>query len=138
MYVKHIPLAPFAKARPRFSGHAYNDETYKQKKRDFKMLFGYVPEYTIIKLTVIAIRPIPKSTSKKKRAAMLGTYATPSPDADNVWGAVMDSLWPRNDNIVVDGGCCKVWGNAAGMIIIIEEVGNAPALPAYIQEMIDG
>lgn len=80
------------------SGHTYTPE----KTRDYERLvracyqsqvgrFSFPPG---VPLTVLieAEFPIPKSTSKKKAAALMGRWHTKKPDADNVAKAVLDAL----------------------------------------------
>lgn len=105
IYVFEVPGAPVGKGRPRFtrSGRVYTDEktrTYerliqwalvcnsKVDKVDLSDKGGY---WT---LRIEAYYPIPKRTSKKKRAAMLAGEVKPKvkPDIDNVVKVVLDAL----------------------------------------------
>lgn len=94
-----VPGIPVGKGRPRFTkdGHAHTP----QKTRDYedkvvqcwqcqsgKEFAGGIP----LRVTVTAFFTVPKSTSKKKAAAMDGTPHTKRPDADNVAKVILDAL----------------------------------------------
>ena len=80
-----------------------------------------------VALTVIQLKAIPKSMTKKKRQdAMFGTLRpTTKPDLDNVIKAVMDAfkmvVW-RDDSQVVDIRASKFYADAPLIRIIIETV----------------
>ena len=85
-----VPGVPVGKGRPRFTrtGHTYTPEktaAYEEKVRlcwktqTGSGFAGGIP----LKASIIAYFPIPKSASKKKAAAMDGTFHTSRPDADN-------------------------------------------------------
>jgi Holliday junction resolvase RusA-like endonuclease len=94
---------------------------YERNKRLLRLEFGHVPDYEMVDLRVTAVRPIPKSWSKKKRQEMAGRPALPTPDCDNIGGAVMDALF-EEDRKVVSLFVEKVWGEAGQMVITIKEV----------------
>lgn len=90
---------PVGKGRPRFtkSGHTYTpDKTaaYEQlvqlcwRTQCRKGFARGVP----IRAEIDAWFPVPASVSKKKKAAMEGTYHTVRPDADNIAKAILDAL----------------------------------------------
>ena len=94
-----VPGIPVGKGRPRFmkNGHTYTP----QKTRDYedkvvqcwqcqsgKGFAAGVP----LRATVTAFFTVPKSTSKKKAAALDGAPHTKRPDADNVAKAILDAL----------------------------------------------
>ena len=94
-----VPGIPVGNGRPRFmkSGHTYTP----QKTRDYedkvvqcwecqsrKGFAAGVP----LRGTVTAFFTVPKSTSKKKAAALDGTPHTKRPDADNVAKAILAAL----------------------------------------------
>ena len=118
-----VPGVPVGKGRPRFTrtGHAYTPEktaAYEEKVRlcwktqTGSGFAGGVP----LKASIIAYFPIPKSASKKKAAAMDGTFHTSRPDADNVAKAILDALngylYPDDSAVQIDR-CWKVYTNGA-------------------------
>ena len=118
-----VPGVPVGKGRPRFTrtGHTYTPEkpaTYEEKVRlcwktqSGQGFTGGIP----LKASIIAYFPIPKSTSKKKAAAMEGTFHKSRPDADNVAKSILDALnglaYPDDSAVQIDR-CWKVYTNAA-------------------------
>ena len=88
-----IPLEPFGKARPRVTrGNTYMPHEYVRARDTLRLLFGPVTVAPPWSLAVTAVRAMPPSWSKRKRAEMDGAWCTSKPDADNVAGAVMDAL----------------------------------------------
>ena len=94
-----VPGIPVSKGRPRFmrNGHTYTP----QKTRDYedkvvqcwkcqsgKGFADGIP----LRATVMAFFMVPKSTSKKKAAALDGTPHIKRPDADNVAKGILDAL----------------------------------------------
>lgn len=119
---KTIPMKPFAKERPRVTRNgAYMSDEYQASRDELAWRFGPVDPPGMVRLTVVAVRPLPKGTSKKKRQELAGTYAVPSPDIDNIIGAVMDSLF-KQDNMVVETAGRKIWGEDAALHIKIEGI----------------
>ena len=119
---KTIPMVPFAKERPRVTKNGtFMTNEYKANRDELAWRFGRVDAPALVRLTVVAIRPLPKRISKKKRGELLGTYATPSPDIDNIIGAVMDSLFSQ-DNLVVETAGRKIWGEEPALHIKIEGI----------------
>lgn len=106
-----IPIEPFGKARPRVTrtGHAYMPDSYVVARDTLRLLFGAVTVAPPWALAVTAVRAMPPSWSKRKRAEMSGAWCTSKPDADNIAGAVMDALF-EDDAAVVEVACRKVWG----------------------------
>ena len=92
-----IPGDPVGKARPRFSGHAYTPDKTKAYEEiaawAWKQAGGRMMEGPV-RLYITAHFAIPKSASKKTRAAMLGGEIRPTktPDADNIGKIIMDSM----------------------------------------------
>ena len=118
-----VPMDPFGKARPRVTKNGTHMPTdYTRQKRNLKMLFGGFDQPEMVRLTVIAVRPLPRSWSKKKREKMNGRHATPKPDSDNILGGVMDALFPEDDDIVVETAVKKIWGEEAAIFIKIEGI----------------
>ena len=98
-----IPLVPAPQKRARFSTRGEFAKAYKSKEQrseeEFIMFYlkEHVPASPIdcgVKLKVICYMPIPKSTSKKKRALMeLGLIAhTKLPDTDNLLKNLLDCM----------------------------------------------
>ena len=105
-----IPLEPFGKARPRVTrGHTYMPDSYTKARAALRSLFGAVTVPPPWALKVTAVRAMPGSWSKRRRAEMAGAWCTVKPDADNIAGAVMDALF-EDDAAVVEVACRKVWG----------------------------
>lgn len=106
---KTIAMPAFGKARPRVTSNGtYMPDKYSAQVEQLRWEFGSVPA-GLVHVSVTAVRQIPKSWSKKKREAAVGTYAKPKPDADNILGAVMDALF-EDDDRVISVFCEKVWG----------------------------
>lgn len=94
-----VPGIPVGKGRPRFTkdGHAHTP----QKTRDYEDKVaqcwkcqsgkGFADGIPLT-ATVTAFFTVPKSTSKKKAAALDGTPHIKRPDADNVAKAILDAL----------------------------------------------
>ena len=91
-----VPGIPVGKGRPRFmkNGHTYTP----QKTRDYEdkvvqcwKCQGFADGIPL-RATVTAFFTIPKSTSKKKAAAMDGRPHIKRPDAYNVAKAILDAL----------------------------------------------
>ncbi len=114
-----IPLAPFGKARPRVTaGHTYMPGSYTKSRAELRTLFGPVTVPPPWELYITAVRHMPASWSKKRRAQMAGRWCVSKPDADNIAGAVMDALFD-NDAAVVSVTCRKIWGDDAALEIVI-------------------
>lgn len=118
-------MPPFGKARPRVTENGtYMPPEYRKNKVRLRREFGRILVEGLMKLTVVAIRPMPKSWSAQKRRMMDGEPAQPSPDLDNILGAVMDALFPKNDNHIVSIEAHKVWGEVPQLEITIEKMGD--------------
>lgn len=94
-----VPGIPVGKGRPRFmrNGHTYTPQKTRDyedkvvqcwKCQSWKGFADGIP----LTATVTAFFTVPKSTSKKKAAAMDGTPHIKRPDADNVAKAILDAL----------------------------------------------
>lgn len=108
-----VPGVPVGKGRPRVTRYG----TYTpQKTKDYEALVrqcwqtqsgqgfaGGIPIFAKFR----AFFPIPKSTSKKKAAAMEGTLHLHKPDSDNVAKAILDALnqyaYPDDSAVMIDG-----------------------------------
>lgn len=80
----------------------------------------------------VFLLPIPKSTSKKDRAAMMGRPHMKKPDIDNLQKALLDSVWPEGDQEVWDWRCSKLWWNSGAIILY-----DAPPLPFTVPLQLD-
>ena len=130
---------PVGKGRPKFStvngfAVAYTPkktESYEnlvklsvqQQQRGLKPFDKDVP----LQADIIAYFPIPKSTSKKKREAMLNgeIYHTKKPDADNITKSILDALNGiayYDDSQVVYVRCKKSYSDEPRAEIIIREI----------------
>lgn len=128
-----IPGKPAGKGRPRFmrNGHTYTPDAttefenlvrlyYKMHKHGVK-LDGE------IKASIVAVFPVPKSDSKKKRAKKLeGTIRpTTKPDCDNIAKIVLDSLNHiayDDDSQVVSLEVQKKYGEEPKTIVTLQEL----------------
>lgn len=122
---KVLYLVPFGKARPRVTQNGtYMPREYRENKVKLRQQFGTVLVEGLLKLSVVAVRPMPKSWSQQQRRLMDGEPAQPSPDLDNILGAIMDALFPKNDNHIVSIEAHKIWGELPRMEITIEKMGD--------------
>lgn len=96
-----IPGPPKGKGRPVVmkTGHTFTPKKTVNYETLVQQIFaakypGFVPLKGGVRLGIIEYRPIPKSTSKKKRALMLEHKIVPlkKPDQDNVLKIIGDSL----------------------------------------------
>ena len=117
-----VPGRPVGKGRPRVTRYG----TYTpQKTKDYEALVqrcwrtqsgvafgGGIPLFA----SITAWFPLPKSTSKKKRALLEGTFHLAKPDADNLAKAILDAgngLFYPDDSAVQLAGCEKRWTGGA-------------------------
>lgn len=71
------------------------------------------------------VMPMPKSWSKKKRAALNGKPHQQRPDGDNLAKAVLDALYAE-DSTIHTLHITKTWGDKGSITITsLEEVANA-------------
>lgn len=131
---------PQGKGRPRFStvaGHVKTrtpDQTVvyeNQIKTEFISQCGRVrfSEDAMLDVRVFAYYAIPKSASKKKRAAMLAHQIRPTkkPDFDNIGKVVCDSLNGiayRDDAQIVDAMVRKFYSENPRVVVTIQEYGG--------------
>lgn len=135
--VFEIPGEPRGKGRPRFSrrsGAAYTDQ--KTAAYENLVAVAYRAKYsaelpieTAVVLTATAYMPIPKSTSKKRRAAMLAGEIRPTkkPDLDNILKAILDGLNGvafRDDSQVVTIITRKEYSETPCLTVALEEKGG--------------
>lgn len=119
---------PVAKGRPRLGKYGtYTPEKtveYENLVRTIYQAEGHPKHEGYIGLVVRAYMPIPKSTSKKKRALMLEGEIRPAkrPDWDNIGKIVSDSLnglaWD-DDRQVVAGHVMKWYSEQPRAEVII-------------------
>lgn len=137
MEVKFTILGePKGKGRPRFcrnTGHAItpkdtvNYETlvhmeYVAQCEEFRF-----PDDAMLDMRIRAYYSIPKSASKKKRAAMIMGEIRPTkkPDMDNVVKIIADSLNQvayRDDTQIVDCQCRKFYSDNPRVEVMIKTV----------------
>ncbi len=95
-----IPGEAVPQARPRVTRWGTYDppkcKAYKQKVGLIAkaIMHGREPLAGPVKMSVLIFRDIPKSWSKKKKAAAIGgaIYPTSKPDIDNLLKGIMDAL----------------------------------------------
>ena len=80
------------------------------------------PAERVLRLSWLATFEPPKSWSKKKTVAAVGTLHRGKPDRDNIDKAVLDILYPHGDQAISCGTIEKRWGWVASLVITIEEV----------------
>ena len=97
-------------------------QKYWAFKDIMKMFLPEVKHIDPIDVSWIAYFPIPKSWSKKKRAAYCGKYHRARPDRDNIDKAILDALF-ENDAVVSKGTTEKRWDDGAGPRIEISITG---------------
>jgi Holliday junction resolvase RusA-like endonuclease len=128
-----IPGKPTAKGRPRFtrSGHAYTPDAtveYENLVRlSYKIHTHGEKLNGEIKASIVAVFPVPKSDSKKKRAQKLeGTIRpTVKPDCDNIAKIVLDALNHiayDDDSQVVSLELQKKYGEEPKTIVTLQEL----------------
>ena len=127
----HCPFDPRGKGRPRLGrGRTYTDA----KTVAFEKAVGFqaraqmrgAPLTGPLKITITCAFEMPRSWSKKKRAALAGRPHTQKPDADNVLKAIADAL---NGIVYADDKQLAImtvekrWAERGGFGVIIEEAG---------------
>jgi Holliday junction resolvase RusA-like endonuclease len=145
--VKFIVLGePQGKGRPRFgarysqaAGRAFVNVRTPEKTVAYENLVKI--EYGMqtqnfrfedgsqLDMRIMAYYGIPKSASKKKKAAMIEGRIRPTkkPDMDNVVKIIADSLNQiayKDDTQIVDCQCRKFYGEEPRVEVMIQEVGN--------------
>jgi Holliday junction resolvase RusA-like endonuclease len=132
-----IPGTPIAKKRPRFFRRknfvgAYNPQETEEGK--FLLLakeqFNRAPLEGPLRLSCGFYMPIPKSTSKKKRLAMMNDEIRPDkkPDMSNLLKFVEDCLnevvWRDDSQIVSFGKMDKFYSEEPRTYVQVEELTN--------------
>jgi Holliday junction resolvase RusA-like endonuclease len=113
-----IKMAPFAKARPRVTRNAtYMPRKYVQARDKLRALYleqgGELNVEGLVKLNLTFVFAMPKSWSKKRKAATEGKWCLKKPDLDNC--AIL-----ANDSHVASLDCHKVWGYEDRIFIILK------------------
>ena len=114
--MKNIPLAPYPKPRmtrsDKWKKRKCVVEYFAWKDELKRAIAEPLPPQFKITFTV----PIPPSTSKKKRAAMVGQPHQQRPDLDNYLKAFLDAIF-EEDGHIWNVHAVKVWGEAGGIKI---------------------
>ena len=89
------------------------------------------PDGSMLDMRIQAFYSVPKSASKKKRAAMLNGMARPikKPDMDNVVKIIADSLNGiayHDDTQIVDCQIRKFYSETPRVVVTIKETGPEP------------
>lgn len=126
-----FPFEPKPKGRPRFTrtGHTYTPKAthdYEKQIRDFYKENSSDYYDSAIKVNLIFYMPIPKSTSKKKRALMESGEIkhTKKPDLDNMCKSLTDSLNGiayADDSLITELHIKKRYGSTVGIEMKISE-----------------
>lgn len=135
----HIPIVPVGKQRARFSGPGRRPHTPERTRRaeeDIAILSRRAaPRDPItggVGMRIWFWLDVPRSWSKKKRAAALDGAVVPTgkPDLDNLTKTVLDGIngsaaWWGDDAQVVELDAKKRYGEKPGISIEIWPVGGA-------------
>lgn len=127
-----VDVDPVGKGRPRFTrdGHAYTPERTRKFEAAVRshacgfmkrMEAPRIPVGVPIDVRVLALFPIPKSWSKKKKAE--AAKLIPRIDVDNVLKAVLDALNGvvfEDDRQIVKAVAEKRYSNAPGVVVYIQ------------------
>ena len=126
-----VPGKPTGKGRPRVTRYGtYTPKAtveYERKVQEcWRTQSGEVmPDGIPLAATITAYCPIPKSASKRQKAAQEGTCNVKKPDADNIAKAILDALNGlayHDDSAVSKLTVRKINTNAAPRVeVIIEE-----------------
>lgn len=114
---------PVGKGRPRFTrtGHTYTPEKTREYERRVAQLYRVTGGKSLgaapVSLAVTAYFAVPKSASKKTKAAMLSgeTACMKKPDADNILKCIADALNGvayDDDKQIVQTTFSKHWSEA--------------------------
>ena len=133
-YEFEVPGKITGKGRPRvnsYTGIVYTPTKTKNYEYLVRQIFVYkYPQYKPIEgrvtMTIIAYFEIPKSTSKKKEAEMLGNRISPTkkPDIDNITKVVLDALNKfayKDDTQITEITVVKKYASTPKVKIKIEE-----------------
>ena len=130
-----VPGEPFGKQRPRHSRVSGTTYTPKETKLHEQLIqWAYrragghkFPEDSEIRITIIAVMGIPKSTPKYRRADMLSGKIRPTkkPDWDNIGKLVCDALYGLayvDDMCVCDARVVKLYGEVPLLRVRLEDI----------------
>ena len=129
-----FPVIPVPASRPRVTQWGtYYGKKYKNFKQEMADL---IPTYHATKVLEGLISadmtffvPIPKSWSKKKKAAKVGRYCDNNADLDNYEKAILDSLngnYFIDDRQIVEQSSRKIYAEAGSIHVNIEEIEDVP------------
>lgn len=135
-----VPGQPFGKQRPKFSRAGQYVKTYTpgetvSYENLVKVMYQQAAkgkrfsDDAMLDVRIIAYYGIPKSTSKKKRKAMLEHIIRPAkkPDWDNIGKIVCDSLNKvayHDDSAVVDAQVRKFYSEQPRVDVTIRQIGG--------------
>ena len=133
-----VPGEPFGKQRPRHSRVSGTTYTPKETKLHEQLIqWAYrkagghkFPEDSEIRITIIAVMGIPKSTPKYRRADMLSGKIRPTkkPDWDNIGKLVCDALngVAYDDDKCICSACViKLYGEEPQTYVRLEEINGS-------------
>lgn len=120
---------PRGQERPRFGGRAYKTAEAKAYENGIAIAYKLAvrnrkPLEGPLSVEILAGYPIPGSTTKAQRAAMLSGEQLPTkkPDIDNVVKAILDALngqaW-LDDKQVISVNAKKIYAEHPGLIVTI-------------------
>jgi len=135
----HIPGEPVAKGRARSfirGGHIAHHTP--KKTANYESLVALAAQFHMaatrqamlegpLLLTFSAVFTIPKSWSKKRKAAndLVPEFVTKRPDLDNIAKALSDGMNGvvyADDSQIVKMSCCKFYGDRPGVWVIVARV----------------
>ncbi len=120
---------PVPYARPRVTRHGTYNPRHKEKKNIASLLSSHKFKRLTepLKATLIFSLPIPKSTSKKNRAAMLAHTIVPTkkPDIDNLIKFILDcanGVLFEDDKQIIQLVASKQYSESPSTILHIETI----------------
>ncbi len=128
---------PVAKGRPKFARRGNFVSTYTPEKTvNYENLvqFSYLEQYKdfepmegYLKIEIVCLMPIVKSTSKKNRQLMLERKILPDkkPDADNMMKSITDSLNGiayKDDSQIVEAHIYKYYAEQPQAVVMISNI----------------
>ena len=119
-----IPGKPFGKQRPRVINKGSFSTTYTPKET---VQYESLVKLYFQQVRILAFYEIPKSTSKKKKQAMLEKKIRPTkkPDFDNIGKVICDSLnlvAYHDDSAIVDAQVRKFYSERPRVEVIIKSI----------------
>jgi Holliday junction resolvase RusA-like endonuclease len=133
-YELSFSIDPVPASRPRVTqwGTYYGKKYKGFKKTMEELVVSYRPTKVLedlISADMTFFVPIPKSWSKKKKAAKVGKYCDNNADLDNYEKAILDSLnghYFIDDRQIVEQASRKIYAEQGSIHIIIKEIGDVP------------